>query len=725
MIEMVDTTQQNKPKPKLSHKRTQILPLASIVGPAIFNALLVGFLAFLRFGGERTPAWKVIVATERVTQSVSITSLLIHFMVGTQASVSAAMLAALMLETSQGIRLSDVARMSILRYRASPWAMMRPVACGLSCRRRAFQVLRFPVLLLLLLITSTGLQFSSTVLLSDLRLRSLSGFTEKHHLPLDFSYSCTPSTMNCRDVWFNQIPRGTAWTVNPSSYPTFGEYTEPPAQSTQDDTGVVLRAFLPMADAESRQTVRNYTGTALVLDARVSCQAPAFDNLTLSAPFYGNISGTVTNSTASPRLQTIIPTKFLCTFAGPSQRSICQIGIDYAFLYIGSLESQFRSGNSTYGTAFLVIDPTGDVVSQKTLATSDLSSSSAAKSTRGSWTDVSHPSAESTISISLCFAPWDAGRLDINMYSSQNRTEPSPHWTAPTGTSDVGGFDMDPVLDQFGLHSDPANTVMLSTSEARGVLTLDKPASFAPPPLSPSSSATDALPRDQRPFIQADMSAAGGSSSGIRVPLAGNWTTFLCGHPLDTLLNNFTYTPANILAADPAVSSLFNTALARTNGSSAARALAAVITVLSTTAYYGQLPAFDHVPRQGVEQVYFRTVLMPVRAGGFATLVWLLAAHTVLVSGVMVIFERRAGASLLGEAWACVAQVQGVVAGVHGGAGGRGGLRGEVVGGMDDGEVERVLRMQGRGRVKARIVGGRGIDGRGMWEIKEVEERPF
>lgn len=706
IIEMVNTTQHvhGKIPRRPAHKRPQMFPLASIVVPAIINAILVGFLAFLWFGTERIAVWKDIVAAEKVAQSVSITTLLIRFMVDTQASISAAMLAALILEASEGVRLPDVASMSILRYRASPWAMMQPVACSLDWTGNKLRLLRFPALLVLLLLSSISLQSSSTILLSDLQLRSLPGFTEKNHLPLDFSYNCMPSVENCRNLWFNQIPRTTAWTMNPASYPTFGEYTEPvdDSRTNQDDTGVVLRAFLPMSDAESRQNLRNHTGPALVLDARVSCQAPDLDKLTLSAPFYGNISGTVTNSTSSPRLQPIIPTSFLCVFAGPGQRSICQIGVNVAYLYIGSLDSQFQRPNETYGTAFLIIDPSGDYSSQSNISTSALTSTNATTSTRGSWTDVSHPSANSTLSLSLCFAPWDAARLSINMHSSQNRTEPSPHWTAPTDTESVGSFNMDPVLHQLGLHSEPNDSSFWqSTFEGRGILALDRPTSLAPPAHS--------LPPFQRPFVQADMSSAGGGSSGISVPLAGNRSTLLSGHTLDAVLNNFTYTPDNLLAADPAVASLFNAAFRATNAS-AARALSAVITVLSATAYYGQLPAFDFVPERGVEQVYFRTVQMPVRASGFAALVWLLAAHTVLVSVIMVIFQRRSTASLLNEAWACVAQLHAVVADVCRRDDGseRAGARGigaSMVGNMTDEEVEREFESHGRGKTRVRIVG--------------------
>jgi hypothetical protein len=58
-----------------------------------------------------------------------------------------------------------------------------------------------------------------------------------------------------------RITRDSAWTSNPPYYPAFGEYTEPvPANTRISDTGPLLRAFLPYATAEARQSLASYNG---------------------------------------------------------------------------------------------------------------------------------------------------------------------------------------------------------------------------------------------------------------------------------------------------------------------------------------------------------------------------------------------------------------------------------------------------------------------------------
>ena len=69
----------------------------------------------------------------------------------------------------------------------------------------------------------------------------------------------------------------TLWQASlPVQWPTFAEYSEPPIQQTcVSDTGRSIRAFLPFG-VEDRQLIRNYSGKALVLDTRVTCQKETY-----------------------------------------------------------------------------------------------------------------------------------------------------------------------------------------------------------------------------------------------------------------------------------------------------------------------------------------------------------------------------------------------------------------------------------------------------------------
>jgi hypothetical protein len=67
---------------------------------------------------------------------------------------------------------------------------------------------------------------------------------------------------------------------NPPAFPTFAEFSKPiEVPEHVDETGCLLRAFLLFQDAQLRETISQYSGKALVLDARVSCQRPQLQQL--------------------------------------------------------------------------------------------------------------------------------------------------------------------------------------------------------------------------------------------------------------------------------------------------------------------------------------------------------------------------------------------------------------------------------------------------------------
>lgn len=133
-------------------------------------------------------------------------------------------------------------------------------------------------MVLLLFTSTTLLQFSSTALLSDLQLGRLPGLQINKSSTYDFAYEGHGSTFPVSDGYFDYTRgvtypvrwRSSTWTRNPPAFPAFAEYSEPVSVAENiDDTGVLLRAFLPFADAQSRESIRNYSGNAMVLDARV------------------------------------------------------------------------------------------------------------------------------------------------------------------------------------------------------------------------------------------------------------------------------------------------------------------------------------------------------------------------------------------------------------------------------------------------------------------------
>lgn len=105
--------------------------------------------------------------------------------------------------------------------------------------------------------TTLLLQFSSTLLLSDLNLGTLPGLERESTLPYDFDYQSQITGTEAIDSsgWdlyyynYDKSPvqkRTSTWLRNPPAYPAFAEYAEQVTPSDGiDDTRVLLRAFLP------------------------------------------------------------------------------------------------------------------------------------------------------------------------------------------------------------------------------------------------------------------------------------------------------------------------------------------------------------------------------------------------------------------------------------------------------------------------------------------------
>ena len=192
-------------------------------------------------------------------------------------------------------------------------------------------------LLLLLFVTTTSLQFSSTVLLSDLRIGQLPGLPVRRNSTVDFKYihnwhGNVPEMGEISGYTYPIQLRTSTWLRPPSAFPAFAEFSRPVSSPDGvDDTGVLLRAFLPFADAQSRESIRNYSGLATVLDSRVSCQAPKLSGLSLNlftnATYVGRISGKLEPSVpGADRLWTPGPVSFSCgTFLREDSFTVCQV----------------------------------------------------------------------------------------------------------------------------------------------------------------------------------------------------------------------------------------------------------------------------------------------------------------------------------------------------------------------------------------------------------------
>ena len=522
------------------------------------------------------------------TRSVAISALVLRTAIDLQAAIGSAIISSLLIESRSGINFHNLATISTIRAGTSNlWTLAQCVLDDFwADRARRRSRYRFCIVAVCLVVTTSVLQFSSTILLSDLKSGPLVGHKYTSQVRPGLSYSVRRKA--------EKIPRDSAWTANPGSYPIFAEYHEPP-ESNAADTGLLLRALLPYATTEARQTLSSYSGNAMVLDARVACQAPKLTRIN-----YNETDGQLTGVAAYARNESVYP--FQCTLG---ETTICQLANNND-TFAGLLHSQFEK-STAFGAAFLV-----------TAVKPGLND------TR-EWRYLH----KQEISVSLCSAPWDAAILDVDLFSDTNRTEPTLQYDRIAES-----FDATTVIDHFlpyGNHS------------TRQILKMQKPRSFL----------GDLPPPHRRPVVQSDMGGSSAPTKGTRKPLPGNWTAFITGQPLVSMQRRFQIQPSHVVSVDPALAAIFKDALQQNNTLS--WAMSTLITVLSTSSYYGQQPAFDRVDE--VKVSFFGDVLYPRDYTGFTLLLWALAAHFAVMAVLIVMFLRNTQSTLLGNAWSALAQI--------------------------------------------------------------------
>ncbi|KXH47867.1 hypothetical protein CNYM01_01385 [Colletotrichum nymphaeae SA-01] len=275
------------------------LGLATVGGGTAMILALLGFLLFLWTGegsqDGRTAAtlWRWIMLNQHITQAITLSTVLLRIAVTAQASIYTSLIAGVVLE-KHGVPLFRVAEMSIIRCTNDgpfqlTWLLM-------TAARRAYTQTGLAILLLL---TTFVVQFSSTLLVSDLGMGDLVGDAKAKTLNVHMS----------RDV-ISLNRQMNNWISRPTAYVPFGESpsktnTTTNIQSSFSDTGVVRRTFLPLSTTQM-STLRQYTGGAYGFESRFVCLRPsvsAFLSVTVPAPgldtvpFYLNVAGSLSYGT--------------------------------------------------------------------------------------------------------------------------------------------------------------------------------------------------------------------------------------------------------------------------------------------------------------------------------------------------------------------------------------------------------------------------------------------
>ncbi|RYP74672.1 hypothetical protein DL769_003985 [Monosporascus sp. CRB-8-3] len=524
------------------------------------------------------------------------------------------------------------------------------------------------ILGLCLILSSTALQFSSTILLSDFDTAPALTVNQTNQLNVSSGGYITAQVIN------EMTYSGSLWTATPSEFTVFAEYNDPGYRRFSDavhDTGLTVRSFLPISSKLSRMGLDRYHGYSTMIDTRVACIRPVLGNITFvdiqdpsSGFYFSYLQGHATPSTHIPLLPSTtsnLTIKFSClansfdtvNFFGFGEPSFTLCPLEPIN---GGLKSPLTF-NTSGGQVYLLFDHTN--------TTAGLIDTQDVWSTKedGVWTKLIPPPSQtaplgSDMRVTLCYDSRsfsNSTRL-VSAESLGDREEPQISIrTTLTDNYLVAQLDTEPVRRQLGATND------ILTLEERGLLKLE---------LDPDYK-DQILPNQ-------DQFETGMTYMTVR-PIHGIDSLMLCTNCLTDI-----YAPGNTRAVNHRLASIFMDSLEETN--SPAVALQAVFTVLTQIAYYNFVPYFDILEKGTI--TITESYYIPARSIGFASVVALLLIHLILVTMAVACFASWSSHTLLSNIWQAFTQAAVVID--------ENGLYNATT--IPDEDIHRSLKEQGRDR---------------------------
>jgi len=656
---------------------------ALIFGGMVMLLATTVSLSFLWFGGDNTSSsssssiWHAIVLKGWLIRTVTILSLVIRATVAAQVLVCVSMLASLALEHGHA-PLHGAAAISMMRFQnGGAFSFLGNISWSPKSVGGSLLVVTSAVLAVI----AVGLQFTSTALLSDLG----PGFVL---LPMaerqSLGYALSVENPNSKAISMSTARARESGNHihNKPGFPVFAEYAETPSPRDQtdgiSDTGLSMRAFLPLLSPSSRMHLREYTGPATVFDARVVCLRPDMDNTVLNFRYHTPppqpdvfplIAGRVASSLRPRRRFTgSAGGEFNCSYSAPDlfapdarewPVSLCANRLFQEPLHgtVSDMEPFPVQGRLTGGDnsqkieeEYLVINATGTPEDWSAILTlprgPNMNSSSTANWTQlvadrgeGEWLHLKTTNASSTVgfSISLCYSAFHYMVADVHANTTTTTPLFEPFVTWNTNQT---FYDTSQARRQLVGSSSSSSGNTNNGPEERGILRLTPLASWLAFNETGHFNSTPRFPTQ---------------ALAMRISEVNNRLTQTlsvcsscdCGNcRLDRPL------VSNINAVQAAV---VNQVLSSTRN--AARGIQSLLTMLAAQAYYDQAELFDLVGQAETRSIV--EVIRPVKSTFFAVVVVLVAVHISIVMAVVVLFLKRTENTVLGDAWRVVAQLRG------------------------------------------------------------------
>lgn len=624
------------------------LSCVTIFGGSALTLVAVGFLVFLWAGGgpvnggtKAQPAWRAIMLHGWATQSVTLTSLLIRFISGAQAGLCTSMVAALLLER-RGIPISKVVQLSVTRsVKAGPLEFLY----GITSRRTRKTALKLEVLLLFILaLTTVGIQFSSTILISDF------GTT---HLVRNLNRTIVNVALSLKNA--DNLGAFLAFGNLDSSTVLFGEVDSQTNNSAPDqlgvsDIGTKRRAFLPF-QKEDRIGLQYFSGAAFSLVSRATCIRPSMRaRLVIISDDWFSISGTINynqsldNAGQSPTRQCYtdsgvmfcLPVTFNCSLPVSTDplsypqwpAAICHLPInpDPNTHTLPAWDQHSSLFDFTSGSWAHLVFATNIPISYWNQVEQSGPVTLGEPTSYGEWVS-NEVEPGKFLNTTLCFSGINTTVASVTMTGNINQTEPNLAWNATTSSFDIG-----PLKTLFD------TGYMRKTPSQRGIFTITGDIQD-PAPLS----AFNVNDTSAKNAVDASSATLGGGAS------AAVWGNTVSGSSVG-MCNHCSIFGGGV---SDDIAALFQYII-NTTGRSAI-AIDTYLAMLSRSWYYSLLPKFD-TPGY-VDVVFVAEVVLPLRWSGLTAVLVLVGTNTVLMWIISVLYIRRTQLSLAGNYWHAVAQL--------------------------------------------------------------------
>ncbi|KAH7073247.1 hypothetical protein FB567DRAFT_196303 [Paraphoma chrysanthemicola] len=605
-----------------------------------------------------------IIARGWAIKATTLSAMVIRAGVAVQAAVCTSLAASLLLE-GNGVPLPDVLHFAALRsVSTAPPTILYPIFRRFKLYRRSAPT----ILIIIVFLTATACQLSSTILVLDMRIWPIEGRPMTVAGPIG-------TDLNTTALQRSRTDKSDFWGARPLAYPTFGEYWVPGRTVEHaHDAGMQYRGVIPFKNATDR-ALRKFHGLTNVFASQVGCVAPKIEakvvyNSEVSYRFLvGNATYKAEPGKGLLSCKDIDPAEAAnATFVSTSSQATCAISFNCTIPYPNAHYTNDYLGtasNETFGEDSA--DPPPPVnewrlgvcaihMGSRWIFNKSLTEFAKDIELDGVRTDItmvlnhtdhlprgSGRQSNGTIFSQVVstngeWATYDLqgdGIVDLSLCFTELSTEPRPvkmeAWS--TYEAELKWDERKHTYDTWQVQYKYNSTGGKSTTEGRGIMDMD----LLPP--DENTTQPNIIPLDFGAVINRGLYHFHTPGQvGTYIPMC-----LMCSGDEDYMS----------IKVHPVTSQLFYDIVTITRHP--ALGLQSMFHSLIQSAYYEELPSYDVTLPIQIQRSQPQEY--PCQTTGFMVVMLLLGIHVAMVATLVSLFAVRAKESLIGEIWHSVGQV--------------------------------------------------------------------